>query len=218
MDYKINSQTYEILYARYLDPKRVYEMVDLAGDITGKRVADFCCGNGRLSRSVLYRKPRFLWAVDESKSMLDWTVPYKDHEFMQWRHNVDTALNYWSPLSIDIIFCQQAINYWFSSEHASLIKKLLAPNGRFIFNTFHNKPSTKPVCKSYQIKKHNYTEISWLVGNMVKHVQVCEGMDPHFTEFRWISPREFREPFKKLGFKISVKRFGGTDMYSLTKK
>ena len=183
MDYRINPQTYEILYARYLNPKRIYEMVNMARDLTGKKVADFCCGNGRLSRVVLHKHPKFLWAVDESKDMLNWIVPYNDQEFLKWTISVDTALNFWSPRSIDVIFCQQAINYWFLPEDVPLIKKLLAPKGLFIFNTFHNKPFTRPVYKSYCITNRNYVEISWRVKNMVKHGQTCTGCRRNGSSF-----------------------------------
>jgi SAM-dependent methyltransferase len=185
----------------------------MAGDITGKIILDLCCGNGRLSRSVLKRNPRHLWAVDESNSMLNWDVPYEDSIFKKWTMNVEEFFVSVPRIKFNVIFCQQAVNYWFDSKKVSLIKKLLAPNGLFIFNTFHNKPSEIPLVKTYRMGGRDYAETSWLVGDMVKHVQIAEGMDPHFTEFRWISPGEFRGSFKKHDFKVSVKKYGGTDIY-----
>jgi hypothetical protein len=62
-------------------------------------------------------------------------------------------------------------------------------------------------------KDRNFTEISWLVNDMVKHVQIAQGMDPHFTEFRWIPPSEFKQAFKKVGFIVDVRTDKTTDIY-----
>ncbi|MBE3084618.1 MAG: methyltransferase domain-containing protein [Bacteroidetes bacterium] len=223
MDYKIKSQTYEILYARYLNPYRVVEMVDLAGDLKGKVVADLCCGGGRLTREILKRNPARVFSVDESLDMLEnnfklgditiissVTAPWNTEEYKCACGKIEFAL---LDLKSDVIFCQQAVNYWFNTLCVKLIKNALTPKGLFIFNTFHNKPSVTPTVKTYKMKHKEYTEISWLVGDRVKHVQVVEGMDPHFTEFRWIPPKEFRDSFKKNGFKVTVIKSGGTDIY-----
>jgi hypothetical protein len=128
---------------------------------------------------------------------------------------VDEALTNMTPGITDAIFCQQGINYWFQPKHASLIKKALSPEGLFIFNTFNVKPSVIPLVKTYYYEKtgRNYKEISWLVGDMVKHVQIAQGMNPHFTEFRWIPPEEFKRAFKSAGLSVTVKTDGSTDIY-----
>ena len=125
---------------------------------------------------------------------------------------VDDALTELTS-TFNAIFCQQGINYWFTPEHAGMIKRALAPKGFFIFNTFNVKPSVIPQTKVYYYAGRNYMEISWLVGDMVKHVQIAEDMDPHFTEFRWIPPEEFKRAFIKAGFFVTVKTEGSTDIY-----
>jgi len=217
MSYEIDSKTYDKLYAKYLRGDRTKEMVDLAGSLKGKRVLDLCCGGCRLSREVLKRGPKRVCAVDESLTMIGPILPYRipsDEPINKFCMTVDQALSDLTN-TFNAIFCQQGINYWFTPEHAEKIKRALAPKGVFIFNTFHKKPSVIPLTKVYYYEKpgRNYIEISWLVKDMVKHVQIAEGMDPHFTEFRWIPPEEFTEAFSKEGFKITLKSDGVTDIY-----
>ena len=45
--------------------------------------------------------------------------------------------------------------------------------------------------KSYTIDSLDYLEISYLVDGKVYHIQVCEGLEPHFTIFYWISKEEY---------------------------
>lgn len=214
--YEIDSKTYNKLYAKYLNRNRTIEMVDLAGDLKGKKVLDLCSGGCRLSEEVLKRKPKTIAAVDESYKMLQPIVPYtvpSDSPIIKICMSVDSALANLHPGVTNAIFCQQGINYWFQPEHAKTIKTALAPKGVFIFNTFSQKPSEIPFVKSYLFHGKKYVEVSWLVKDIVKHVQIVEGMDPHFTEFRWIPPVEFQEAFLAARLKIDVHTNGKTDIY-----
>lgn len=212
--YEITSKTYNVLYAKYLQGNRVKEMFDLAEDIKGKNVLDLCCGNGRLSKEVLKRRPNYLYAIDESIHMLDWA---KDNQYSNFNVELTTVqkilLNPDWINRFNIIFCQQAINYWFNKEFPFFINRILSRNGVFIFNTFNKKPSAKPIIKTYNISKRSYIEISWLVINKVKHIQIAQGMNPHFTEFQWISPNEFRDAFTRHGFHIKIINNNATDIY-----
>lgn len=209
--YNIDPQTYEVLYVKYLQRNRTMGMVSLAGDLKGKRVVDLCAGGCRLSKEVLKQKPLTITAVDESPKMLQ---PFGDSPINKQCMSVENALTELAPGKTDTIFCQQGINYWFRPEHAKEIKRILAPKGVFIFNTFNSKPSDRiPSIKRYLYHGRNYVEISWLVKGMVKHVQIVEGMDPHFTEFRWIPPEEFQGAFKAARFKEEIRTDGKTDIY-----
>jgi len=46
-----------------------------------------------------------------------------------------------------------------------------------------------------------------------QHVQIAEGMKPHFTEFQWIHRAEYVRILKNEGFKVSIKTDGATDIY-----
>jgi len=232
MTYNIDSKTYAKLYAKYLHNDRTKEMVNLAGNLKGKRVLDLCCGGGRLTQEVLKQKTKQALSIDASFDMLQdnfdpndiailsvFNAPWNPKKYCCGCGTVKYALTDLKNKSLDVIFCQQAINYWFYPEHAEKIKKVLAPKGMFIFNTFNVKPSVIPRTKTYYYEKtgRNYTEVSWLVGDMVKHVQIAQGMDPHFTEFRWIPPEEFKRAFKRAGFKVTVQTDGATDIYMCRK-
>lgn len=217
MTYNIDSKTYDKLYAKYLRGDRTKEMVDLAGSLKGKSVLDLCCGGCRLSREVLKRGPKRVCAVDSSLTMLGQIVPYRipsDEPIDKFCMTAEEALTDLTS-TFNAIFCQQGVNYWFQPEHAGLIKRALAPKGVFIFNTFNVKPSVIPQTKVYYYNKtgRNYMEISWMVKDMVKHVQIAQGMDPHFTEFRWIPPEEFKRAFSKAGFKVTLQTDKATDIY-----
>lgn len=214
--YDIDSKTYAVLYFKYLQRNRTKQMVDLAGDLKGKRVVDLCAGGCRLSKEVLKRKPKTIVAVDESLRMLQPIVLYNvpgDSPINKICISAEEALTCLTPGGTDAMFCQQGVNYWFQPEHAKLIKKVLAPNGVFIFNTFSQEPSKLPYIKNYLYHGRDYVEISWLVKDMVKHVQIVSGMDPHFTEFRWIPPKEFKDAFKAARFKTEIHSSGNTDIY-----
>ena len=45
--------------------------------------------------------------------------------------------------------------------------------------------------KEYVLDDKSYLEISYLVDNKVHHIQVCEGYEPHFTVFDWISKEQY---------------------------
>ena len=232
MKYEIDSKTYKLLYARYLDEAKTAELLAFAGPLKGKRVLDLCCGGGRLTKAVLKRKPKQIIAVDESIEMLPKDnvgyLPGQDVRFarvgMPWdikRYNCGTvyeALFNLEPESIDVIFCQQAINYWFDPRYVPLIKKILAPGGKFLFNTFNHKPSEIPRVKNYWLRGISYTEVSWLIGDMVKHIQIAEGMEPHLTEFKWIPPHKFKKPFEKRGLISNALDSDYTTIYLITKQ
>jgi ubiquinone/menaquinone biosynthesis C-methylase UbiE len=221
MKYEIDSQTYELLYAKYLRGDRTKEMVSLAGDLKGKKVVNLCCGAGRLTIEALKRGATVL-ACDESTTMLKGLREFQKtgkYAVNCFSWDVSTALRTLrgsNPESVHAIFCQQAVNYWFDPSYVKLLRGCLAPGGVFIFNTFNKCPSTEPKEKAYFLDRH-YMEISWLVGNMVKHVQIAEGMDPHFTEFKWIPPEEFMVAFRKEKFDVAVLSKGSTDIYVCTK-
>lgn len=117
----------------------------------------------------------------------------------------------------DKVFCQQAINYWLLHIDIENFSKLFNKNGIFVFNTFSNKPTEKPMIKSYQIDNKEYLEISYLIENKVYHIQIREGFEPHFTIFDWIPEKVY---FKLLNpyFEIKKKDFGKTSIYICKRK
>lgn len=56
---------------------------------------------------------------------------------------------------------------------------------------FTEKPSNKPTIKEYDIDGKHYAEVYYSIGDVVYHVQTCEGYPPHLTAFDYISTAEF---------------------------
>ena len=110
------------------------------------------------------------------------------------------------------VFCEQAINYWLLNIDIKKFSSLFEKDGLFIFNTFSNKPSNKPMIKEYVLDDKSYLEISYLVDNKVHHIQVCEGYEPHFTVFDWISKEQYKELLSPY-FDIDIKDDGKSSLY-----
>lgn len=184
-------QTYSRLYARFLGGCRTEEMVSMAGILKGKTVADLCGGGGRLSKVALDQGAH-VTLVDESAAMItdapsDITTICCD--IKQWVTN--TPAN-----QFDVLFCQQAINYWFNFWFTNPLADIIKTDGMFIFNTFNRKPSRIPSIREYTMDEGqtHFAEASWIADDdMVHHVQMREGDPPHTTQFKWISPEQFRD-------------------------
>ncbi len=188
MDYP-SHETYERLYARYFQGNRTAQLVALAGPLAGKQVVDLCGGGGRLSAAVLAAGAAGSLIVDESGPMASAAplgVTVRIRPVFQWLQAAPDA-------SVEVAFCQQAVNYWLDAVCAAQLGRVMKPGGVFIFNTFNRKPPAVPVLKQYELQGRAYVEASWLSGgDWVEHVQMCEGEPPHTTRFRWISPEQFR--------------------------
>ena len=55
-------------------------------------------------------------------------------------------------------------------------------------------------------------EISYLLGNKVEHIQVCEGYKPHITEFDWIPEDQLKKLLSPY-FDITLKDDGKSALY-----
>lgn len=183
---------YERLYARYLRPERMNELLDKAGCLQGLVLYDLCGGGGRLSLAALERGAR-VTLVDESVEMA-LSARERSPGVRVILRSVREALTLLEPA--DVVVCQQAVNYWLSAEMAKKVAMAVKPGGRFVFNTFNRKPSRTPQIKPYLLDGRQYVEMSWLRTDeqgteVVEHVQVCEGMAPHTTTFAWISREQY---------------------------
>lgn len=118
-----------------------------------------------------------------------------------------------SPEQFDVAFCLQAINYWFCDETVGMVERVLRPGGLFVFNTFNVKPPETPVVKQYDMDGDSFVEVSWSVGDIVQHVQIRSGMEPHFNSFRWVSPDEFHATLGKYFSRVNEKVNGPSSLY-----
>lgn len=214
---------YEIMYKKYFkrSPEELIEYAELK---QGACVADLCAGNGRLT-FLLKEKGMGVLYVDREKDMTP-VEELNKRSITYLNKDIEDFVKYPAPVNydgdsyavgFDAIFCQQAITYWFNTTDLSELAKMLKRGGKLVFNTFNKKPSTVPMQKEYSIDGLDYIEISYLVYNKVYHVQCCEGYEPHFTVFDWISREEFLEKLKPY-FDVREIINNNTSIYVCTKK
>ena len=214
-NYEMTGEEYDILYKRYLT-RSSKELLELAGMKEGDRVLDLCAGsNGRVTKAAIEMGASFVVPVDLNPNVKKLykikhgcVDPYcQDIQgFLQFS-NLDKADRF------DIMVCQQGINYWFDKDIVRKFGSFIKKGGVFVFNTFNKKPSTVPSVKEYKIDGLAYVEIVWLVGKMVKHIQIVEGYNSHTTEFKWISPAYFKEGLSLSFRDVEVKTVNSTDIY-----
>ena len=216
-------QLYEALYAKYIHKRPVSELVDLAGDIKDKFVLDLCCGTGRIVKECIVRGAVVTGldlSAEMSEGLMRWLESSNDS-----RHflNITDVKSYLIVSSknkhrFDVVFCRQAVNYWMDWQNAALLASIIVPGGAFIFNTFKNEPGIVPAVKEYNYQSHHFVEVSWLEdGNVVHHVQICDGLPPHTTKFRWIPRDEFMRTLST-HFELEVKEDGPTAIYICTRR
>jgi SAM-dependent methyltransferase len=235
MSYNMTGDEYNMLYRGYLkrSPK---DLLDLAGFKKGHSVLDLCSGsNGRASKMALEMGASYVCAVDENPNVsglrLDGIDAFHgsidsffDHMGYYRPYGRDTSSKIYPDLKFDTVICQQGINYWFKDNGLPHeIRKAMKVGGKFVFNTFNNKPPEKIVFKRYEIEGFQYGEMQLRKGNTIFHTQAFEGLLPHLshisgyhnTEFQWISKREYCDVLGR-DFDLDINRFDNTDIYVCT--
>lgn len=219
MDRYPDNETYKNLYKRFYEGRSTQDLLELAYPIRGATVLDLCGGDGRLALKALQYGAKMAWLVDKEGAMASLSHSYLNLKVII--SPVEEFLRMWQfgdrEVQFDRVFCQQAVNYWLDAEYVSIISNLLMKNGIFVFNTFHNKPSEKPIAKEYEIDGLKFVEISWSVGDTVHHVQIREGMKSHTTEFQWLSPEYLIEMLGRY-FNVEVEKDGNSSLYRCVKK
>ncbi len=198
---------YEKLYRRYF-LKGVDYFIKEANLTSHDKVLDICGGNGRLTKELIKFSDNVSY-LDKEKDMIPLDLEqlgikvYNDsvENFIDTTHEKYTK-----------VFCEQAINYWLLNIDIKKFSSLFEKGGLFIFNTFSNKPSNKPMIKEYTLDDKSYLEISYLMDNKVQHIQVCEGYEPHFTIFDCISKAQYEKLLSPY-FDIEIKDDGKSSLY-----
>lgn len=217
-------ETYEMLYRRYLQNDRSNEMLDTAGDLTGKVLLDICCGGGRLTQAAIDRKPKSCIMIDSELKMVPENFG-NDGVTDVIIMTVKNALQEMKKKNkmVDVAICQQGINYWLTTSKAWQLSLVMSEGGVFVFNTFNKRPSEIPKIKQYtcqnpyEVEKRHYTEVSWSVGIDIYHVQICQGMKPHFTTFEWMDEKYVRNCLEKF-FDVELITDNRTSIYRCVKR
>ena len=179
---------YEKMYKRFFS-KGVNYLIEKANLKQDDKVLDICGGNGRLTKEIL-KTCKDVSYLDKEKDMIPNEL--KSMGVKVYNESIEEFINH-TKEKFKVAFCEQAINYWLLDIDVKKFSKLFLKNGLFIFNTFSNKPSTSPMIKEYSINNINYLEVSYLVNNKVEHIQIREGFPPHYTEFDWITEKQFKK-------------------------
>lgn len=203
---------YENLYKRYF-LKGVKYLIKEANIKSDDEVLDICGGNGRLSKELIKLSNRVSY-IDKEKDMIPNEL--KDLGIKVYNDSIENFVEYVDK-KYNKVFCEQAINYWLLNIDIEKFSNIFFKDGLFIFNTFSNKPSIKPMIKEYEIDGLSYIEISYLVDNKVYHTQICEGYEPHFTVFDWISKEKYIEILSPY-FDIDIKDNGKSSLYLCKRK
>ncbi len=203
---------YENLYKRYF-LKGVDYFIKEANLTFDDKVLDICGGNGRLTKELIKYSNNVSY-LDKEEDMIPSEL--SGLGIKVYNDSIENFINN-SKEKYTKVFCEQAINYWLLNIDIEKFSNLFYKNGLFIFNTFSNKPSNKPMIKEYTIDNKSYIEISYLLNNKIEHIQVCEGYTPHFTSFDWISEDQYKKILSPY-FDIEIKNDGKSSLYICKRK
>ncbi|MCI8547816.1 MAG: hypothetical protein HFJ38_02880 [Bacilli bacterium] len=179
---------YEKIYKRYFN-KGVNYLIEKAQLKKDDKVLDICGGNGRLAKEIK-KKCKDVSYVEQEINMIP-----KDLQKLGikvYNEKIESFVKK-TEKTYTKVFCEQGINYWLLNIDIEQFSNKVEKNGLFIFNTFSNKPSKKPMIKEYTKENIKYIEISYLIKNKVHHIQVRQDFKPHITEFDWIAKEKYIE-------------------------
>jgi len=198
---------YEKLYKRYF-LKGIDYFIKEANLSKKDKILDICGGNGRLTKELLKFSDDVSY-LDQEKDMIP--LDLEKLGIKIYNDSIENFVNNTNE-KYTKIFCEQAVNYWLLSIDIKKFSNLFEKDALFIFNTFSNKPSNKPMLKEYVLDNINYLEVSYLIDNKVHHIQICEGYEPHLTVFDWISKEQYLALLTPY-FDIKIKDDGKSSLY-----
>lgn len=207
---------YDALYARWLE--RPGDLLDLARYQPGDKLLDLCGGTGTLSRDALRRgaDPDTITLLDRfprAHGLHGIRVVRADAEDV-WK-----ALGHEHRASFNVVACRQAINYVDLERYGYRffrdVSYLLAPNGRFVFNTFRRP---KWSARTYTFRDRRYFEASGYFGRTVFHLQATPGRDGGIdaSRFRWY-PEAYLHERMPSNLYSDIHRTPATDRWVLTR-
>lgn len=221
--------TYATLYARYFQEDRLQALLD-GLPFEGNWALDICCGAGRVAFEALKRGAEGVFALDECREMIsdEMRENRKIHDMcistdLVFRRRVCGYVrprgSEWWYRKVKVAVCQQGVNYWLSRETAEELHAIIEPGGVFAFNTFTTCPSRIPRTMEYELGGRHYWECSYYIGGFVHHVQICNGIPPHVTAFRWLPSRTIHEMLDGLfDVRATESESGKSVIYRCTKE
>jgi ubiquinone/menaquinone biosynthesis C-methylase UbiE len=218
----MTGEEYEHLYKRHLE-KSPKELLELAGMKEGFRVLDLCAGsNGRASKAALEMGASRVVTIDlNSYVKLLAGQSWAHNKLESYCEDVYGYIEYMrSPKEekFDIAICQQGVNYWLKREVLQKVFCVMKKYSKFVFDVFNDKPLEKPSLKEYELDGFDYVEIDWLDSNIVKHIQVVNNANPHYTEYKWLDSDSIKKICAQSFFSVEMVTQDNIDIYVATRE
>ena len=190
---------YDELYAPWLaDPDTLLRLADLQA---GERLLDLCGGTGAVSQAAMEYKPSAVTLLDLKPR--PGRIVGKNCQFTVVFGRAETMPGRLPRSSFDVVVCRQALGYLSLERALRAVSFVLAPGGRFVFNSFRKPKMLGWKCYSYKGKK--YIEAHLFTFDHVTHLQgrLWDGVD--MTQFRYYSPQQIRTAAKRyFGDKVEM--------------
>lgn len=179
--FSCTTDKYDDLYARWLDDPGM--LLDLGQYKPGESMLDLAGGTGIISKEAIRRG-----AHPSTVNLLDLNPRFKGGTAgdANWPQAV------FGPEQFDFVVCRQAMAYLDIYKVARGVERVLAPGGRFVFNTFQRP---KWAASFYRFEGSAFFEASGWLGRRVGHVQVRFPFDVDVTLFRWWTETEICKAF-----------------------
>lgn len=189
---------YASLYAPWLTDAEV--LLRLADLQEGERLLDLCGGTGAVSQAAMkHCKPSAVTLLDLKPRPEGMIVA--NCEFTVAYGQAENLIGNWPRHSYDVVVCRQALGYLDLNATMRAVEFVLAPGGRFAFNSFHKPEPFR--WKHYYYGGAEYVEAHLFLFGCIMHLQgkLWEGFD--VTRFRYHSPQRILEA-AELHFHVDV--------------
>lgn len=214
------------------DYDRIYEpwlgnagaLLDLAKYEPGDRLLDLCGGTGAVTHAAWVR------GSEDSEisrlTLFDLNPRFQGMGALMGcsvycvQGRAEDLLRYFPANSFDVVVCRQAIGYVEIKRVTMNVALLLAPGGRFAFNTFIYPldGGVKRYCfKQYRHEGSRYIEAYFFDGTHVNHLQWRPGVGWDVTRFKYYSEADFQEALAPW-FDVAIEREGRSLHYLCTRK
>ena len=196
---RCTTDKYERLYARWLSNS--IQLLEWGGPVVTyrTRVLDLCGGTG-----IVARQAKFVGAG--SVHLLDLNPRCQTPGVVLHRGRAEEADRILADEApFDVIICRQAVGYLEPSEAFRAVGAILAPGGRFVFNTFL-EPRWR--LQTYNYHGVRFLEASGYWGKHVFHLQASPRIGADVTHFRYHTKHELITALLEAGFGVKIHERG----------
>jgi SAM-dependent methyltransferase len=183
---------YGALYARWLDNPT--PLLDYA-DATDKDVVlDLCGGTGIVALAARERGC--------TAALLDRNPRCGDPYVVQVADDAENADVHFDEGTFTLVVCRQALGYLQLRATARAVRRVLTPDGRFVFNTFREP---RWALKAYRRGGAVFVEASGFFRHTVFHLQASPLIGLDVTKFRWHTHQQIVQamsPYFDVGYDL----------------